>query len=150
MGIFFWAIFKGNKTFKVQVKYGIRLPKHWAWHHTLFLKCIFSLTFVLCRSFMQINTRSFIILWVHSEFAGWSALINLITIQRGFRLSSVLELVVVQMMPASFPLRFDHSPCDPAITLHGPPTNAFACIICNRRFSTTQQYNDHVLSKARI
>ncbi|XP_062838346.1 E3 SUMO-protein ligase ZNF451 isoform X3 [Anolis carolinensis] len=44
--------------------------------------------------------------------------------------------------------RFDHSPCDPAITLHGPPANDFACIICARRFLTTQQHSNHVLSKA--
>ncbi|NWS65729.1 ZN451 ligase, partial [Crotophaga sulcirostris] len=43
--------------------------------------------------------------------------------------------------------RFDHSPCDPTITLHGPPNNAVACVICCKRFSTSQQYNDHLLSK---
>ncbi|KAH0622059.1 hypothetical protein JD844_023982 [Phrynosoma platyrhinos] len=46
--------------------------------------------------------------------------------------------------------RFDHSPCDPAITLHGPPANAFACIICARRFPTSQEYSDHLFSKARL
>ncbi|XP_062981100.1 E3 SUMO-protein ligase ZNF451 [Elgaria multicarinata webbii] len=44
--------------------------------------------------------------------------------------------------------RFDHSPCDPSVTLHGPPANAFACIVCNRRFSTSQQYSDHLLFQA--
>ncbi|NXD81141.1 ZN451 ligase, partial [Halcyon senegalensis] len=43
--------------------------------------------------------------------------------------------------------RFDHSPCDPTVTLHGPPNNAVACVICCRRFPTSQQYNDHLLSK---
>ncbi|XP_053142461.1 E3 SUMO-protein ligase ZNF451 isoform X3 [Hemicordylus capensis] len=43
--------------------------------------------------------------------------------------------------------RFDHSPCDPTITLHGPPTNVFACIVCKRRFCTPQQYSEHSLSK---
>ncbi|XP_077668773.1 E3 SUMO-protein ligase ZNF451 isoform X2 [Eretmochelys imbricata] len=43
--------------------------------------------------------------------------------------------------------RFDHSPCDPAITLHGPPTNAVACVVCCKRFVTSQQYSDHLLSK---
>ncbi|XP_030092246.1 E3 SUMO-protein ligase ZNF451 isoform X3 [Serinus canaria] len=43
--------------------------------------------------------------------------------------------------------RFDHSPCDPTVTLHGPPHNAFACVICCERFSTSQQYSDHLLSK---
>nr|XP_056712148.1 E3 SUMO-protein ligase ZNF451 [Euleptes europaea] len=44
--------------------------------------------------------------------------------------------------------RFDHSPCDPAVTLHGPPSSYFACIVCNRRFPTSEQYSDHCLSKA--
>ncbi|XP_059698666.1 E3 SUMO-protein ligase ZNF451 isoform X2 [Haemorhous mexicanus] len=43
--------------------------------------------------------------------------------------------------------RFDHSPCDPTVTLHGPPHNAFACVICCEKFSTSQQYSDHLLSK---
>ncbi|NXN83127.1 ZN451 ligase, partial [Bombycilla garrulus] len=43
--------------------------------------------------------------------------------------------------------RFDHSPCDPTVTLHGPPHNAVACVICCEIFSTSQQYNDHLLSK---
>ncbi|NXW84610.1 ZN451 ligase, partial [Alopecoenas beccarii] len=37
--------------------------------------------------------------------------------------------------------RFDHSPCDPTVTLHGPPNNAVACVICCKRFATSQQYN---------
>ncbi|KFQ33980.1 Zinc finger protein 451, partial [Merops nubicus] len=37
--------------------------------------------------------------------------------------------------------RFDHSPCDPTVTLHGPPNNAVACVICCKRFSNSQQYN---------
>ncbi|KAM6461664.1 E3 SUMO-protein ligase ZNF451 isoform 2-T2 [Liasis olivaceus] len=43
--------------------------------------------------------------------------------------------------------RFDHSPCDPTITLHGPPANVFACIVCSKRFPTRQQYSEHLLSK---
>uniref|UniRef100_A0A8C5RDZ9 Zinc finger protein 451 n=1 Tax=Laticauda laticaudata TaxID=8630 RepID=A0A8C5RDZ9_LATLA len=43
--------------------------------------------------------------------------------------------------------RFDHSPCDPTITLHGPPANMFACIICGKRFPNNQQYSAHLLSK---
>ncbi|NXI45286.1 ZN451 ligase, partial [Galbula dea] len=43
--------------------------------------------------------------------------------------------------------RFDHSPCDPTVTLHGPPNNAVACVICCKCFSTSQQYSDHLLSK---
>ncbi|XP_048352574.1 E3 SUMO-protein ligase ZNF451-like isoform X2 [Sphaerodactylus townsendi] len=44
--------------------------------------------------------------------------------------------------------RFDHSPCDPTVTLHGPPSSSFACIVCNKRFPTSQQYSDHCVSKA--
>ncbi|NWU98010.1 ZN451 ligase, partial [Upupa epops] len=44
--------------------------------------------------------------------------------------------------------RFDHSPCDPTVTLHGPPHNAVSCVICCERFSTSQQYTEHLLSKA--
>ncbi|NXO03476.1 ZN451 ligase, partial [Rhinopomastus cyanomelas] len=40
--------------------------------------------------------------------------------------------------------RFDHSPCDPTVTLHGPPSNTVACVICCKRFSTTQQYTEHL------
>ncbi|XP_028921186.1 E3 SUMO-protein ligase ZNF451 isoform X1 [Ornithorhynchus anatinus] len=43
--------------------------------------------------------------------------------------------------------RFDHSPCDPTITLHGSPTNSFVCVMCFKRFTTQQQYSDHLLSK---
>ncbi|XP_039176197.1 E3 SUMO-protein ligase ZNF451 isoform X2 [Crotalus tigris] len=43
--------------------------------------------------------------------------------------------------------RFDHSPCDPTITLHGPPANMFACIVCGNRFASNQQYSGHLLSK---
>ncbi|XP_070789028.1 E3 SUMO-protein ligase ZNF451 isoform X1 [Pituophis catenifer annectens] len=43
--------------------------------------------------------------------------------------------------------RFDHSPCDPTITLHGPPANMFACIVCGKRFASNQQYSEHLLSK---
>ncbi|KAK9411334.1 zinc finger protein [Crotalus adamanteus] len=43
--------------------------------------------------------------------------------------------------------RFDHSPCDPTITLHGPPANLFACIVCGNRFASNQQYSGHLLSK---
>ncbi|XP_036105112.1 E3 SUMO-protein ligase ZNF451 isoform X4 [Molossus molossus] len=43
--------------------------------------------------------------------------------------------------------RFDHSPCDPTITLHGPLINSFACIVCYKNFVTQQQYRDHLFSK---
>ncbi|XP_006893207.1 PREDICTED: zinc finger protein 451 [Elephantulus edwardii] len=43
--------------------------------------------------------------------------------------------------------RFDHSPCDPTITLHGSFINSFACIICCEKFVTQQQYKDHIFAK---
>ncbi|XP_069462277.1 E3 SUMO-protein ligase ZNF451 isoform X2 [Ambystoma mexicanum] len=43
--------------------------------------------------------------------------------------------------------RFDHSPCDPAITLHGTPIPSYACMVCFRRFTTQEQYKDHLLIK---
>nr|XP_044632843.1 E3 SUMO-protein ligase ZNF451 isoform X1 [Equus asinus] len=43
--------------------------------------------------------------------------------------------------------RFDHSPCDPTITLHGPFFSSFACVVCYKTFVTQQQYRDHLLAK---
>nr|XP_008261294.1 E3 SUMO-protein ligase ZNF451 isoform X3 [Oryctolagus cuniculus] len=43
--------------------------------------------------------------------------------------------------------RFDHSPCDPTITLRGPFTSSFACVVCCKKFVTQQQYRDHLFTK---
>uniref|UniRef100_A0A2I2ZNN2 E3 SUMO-protein ligase ZNF451 n=1 Tax=Gorilla gorilla gorilla TaxID=9595 RepID=A0A2I2ZNN2_GORGO len=43
--------------------------------------------------------------------------------------------------------RFDHSPCDPTITLHGPFFSSFACVVCYKKFVTQQQYRDHLFDK---
>lgn len=43
--------------------------------------------------------------------------------------------------------RFDHSPCDPTITLRGPFTSSFACVVCYQSFTTQQQYRDHLFAK---
>ncbi|KAJ1150503.1 hypothetical protein NDU88_003294 [Pleurodeles waltl] len=43
--------------------------------------------------------------------------------------------------------RFDHSPCDPTVTLHGTPSSSYACVVCFRRFTTQQEYTDHLLIK---
>ncbi|MBZ3886389.1 Zinc finger protein 451, partial [Sciurus carolinensis] len=43
--------------------------------------------------------------------------------------------------------RFDHSPCDPTITLRGPFSSSFACVICYKNFDTQQQYRDHLFAK---
>ncbi|KAL0622216.1 E3 SUMO-protein ligase ZNF451, partial [Plecturocebus cupreus] len=43
--------------------------------------------------------------------------------------------------------RFDHSPCDPTISLHGPFISSFACVVCYKKFVTQQQYRDHLFEK---
>ncbi|XP_043762939.1 E3 SUMO-protein ligase ZNF451 isoform X6 [Cervus elaphus] len=43
--------------------------------------------------------------------------------------------------------RFDHSPCDPTITLHGPFISSFVCVVCYKNFVTQQQYRDHLFAK---
>ncbi|XP_055261850.1 E3 SUMO-protein ligase ZNF451-like isoform X2 [Moschus berezovskii] len=43
--------------------------------------------------------------------------------------------------------RFDHSPCDPTITLHGPFISSFSCVVCYKNFVTQQQYRDHLFAK---
>uniref|UniRef100_A0A8C5PJR9 Zinc finger protein 451 n=1 Tax=Leptobrachium leishanense TaxID=445787 RepID=A0A8C5PJR9_9ANUR len=45
--------------------------------------------------------------------------------------------------------RFDHSPCDPAITLHGAPVNLYACVLCSEFFKTKKEYIDHLTEKAK-
>uniref|UniRef100_A0A8C4XIF2 E3 SUMO-protein ligase ZNF451-like n=1 Tax=Erpetoichthys calabaricus TaxID=27687 RepID=A0A8C4XIF2_ERPCA len=45
---------------------------------------------------------------------------------------------------------FDHSPCDPTVTLKGAPSMSYACVVCCKRFSTEQQYNDHLQTKVRL
>ncbi|XP_041419103.1 E3 SUMO-protein ligase ZNF451 isoform X2 [Xenopus laevis] len=46
--------------------------------------------------------------------------------------------------------RFDHSPCDPTIHLHGAPSNSYACVACLQRFNSPDKYDDHVTAKARL
>ncbi|XP_066552929.1 E3 SUMO-protein ligase ZNF451 isoform X3 [Amia ocellicauda] len=43
--------------------------------------------------------------------------------------------------------RFDHSPCDPTVTLKGSPHISFACIACCRRYPSEKQYKEHLLAK---
>ncbi|XP_069830580.1 E3 SUMO-protein ligase ZNF451 [Dendropsophus ebraccatus] len=40
--------------------------------------------------------------------------------------------------------RFDHSPCDPTIALHGVCDNLYACVLCLKRFPSIREYNDHL------
>ncbi|KAM9316593.1 LOW QUALITY PROTEIN: E3 SUMO-protein ligase ZNF451 [Gastrophryne carolinensis] len=46
--------------------------------------------------------------------------------------------------------RFDHSPCDPTIYLHGACENLYACLICHQRFATLKEYNAHLFAKAKL
>ncbi|KAI7805582.1 E3 SUMO-protein ligase ZNF451-like isoform X3 [Triplophysa rosa] len=43
--------------------------------------------------------------------------------------------------------RFDHSPCDPTITLKGSPSSVYACLVCANHFSSKESWRDHVESK---
>ncbi|XP_056421753.1 E3 SUMO-protein ligase ZNF451 isoform X2 [Hyla sarda] len=46
--------------------------------------------------------------------------------------------------------RFDHSPCDPTIALHGVCENSYACVLCLKRFINVREYNDHLSEKAKL
>ncbi|XP_075718093.1 E3 SUMO-protein ligase ZNF451 [Rhinoderma darwinii] len=46
--------------------------------------------------------------------------------------------------------RFDHSPCDPTIALRGVCDNAYACVLCLKSFVSKNEYNDHLLAKAKM
>ncbi|CAN9499904.1 unnamed protein product [Ophioblennius macclurei] len=43
--------------------------------------------------------------------------------------------------------RFDHSPCDPAISLKGCPSELFACVACGEYFPTKDVWRKHLESK---
>ncbi|XP_051772307.1 E3 SUMO-protein ligase ZNF451 isoform X1 [Ctenopharyngodon idella] len=43
--------------------------------------------------------------------------------------------------------RFDHSPCDPTITLKGNPSSIYACVACGRHFSSKESWRDHLETK---
>ncbi|KAM6916229.1 E3 SUMO-protein ligase ZNF451 [Xenentodon cancila] len=43
--------------------------------------------------------------------------------------------------------RFDHSPCDPAISLRGTPSELFACVACGQHFQSKDAWRRHVESK---
>ncbi|CAH2248785.1 zinc finger 451 S homeolog isoform X2 [Pelobates cultripes] len=46
--------------------------------------------------------------------------------------------------------RFDHSPCDPTITLHGAPVPLYACVLCAKRFPSRKEYAEHLLEKKKL
>ncbi|XP_073421385.1 E3 SUMO-protein ligase ZNF451-like isoform X2 [Dendrobates tinctorius] len=46
--------------------------------------------------------------------------------------------------------RFDHSPCDPSIALHGVCDNSYACLLCLKRFGSIEAYDDHIAEKAKL
>ncbi|XP_077586484.1 E3 SUMO-protein ligase ZNF451 isoform X2 [Stigmatopora nigra] len=43
--------------------------------------------------------------------------------------------------------RFDHSPCDPTISLKGSSKMLFACVACCCHFQTKQEWRTHLLAK---
>ncbi|XP_072533690.1 E3 SUMO-protein ligase ZNF451 [Salminus brasiliensis] len=43
--------------------------------------------------------------------------------------------------------RFDHSPCDPTITLKGHSTPFYACVPCGRHYNTKESWRTHMDSK---
>ncbi|XP_068183154.1 E3 SUMO-protein ligase ZNF451 isoform X2 [Antennarius striatus] len=43
--------------------------------------------------------------------------------------------------------RFDHSPCDPTISLKGCPSELFACAACGQHFLTKDEWKIHLESK---
>ncbi|XP_064174078.1 E3 SUMO-protein ligase ZNF451 isoform X2 [Anguilla rostrata] len=43
--------------------------------------------------------------------------------------------------------RFDHSPCDPAVTLRGGPSEIYACVACGKSFQTKEAWQNHYRSK---
>lgn len=45
--------------------------------------------------------------------------------------------------------RFDHSPCDPTISLHGVGDSSYVCLVCQERFLTTEEYSVHLNTKVR-
>lgn len=53
-------------------------------------------------------------------------------------------------LPEVFIDRFDHSPCDPTITLKGGPSSVYACLACGNHFSSKESWRDHVESKVVI
>ncbi|XP_077109600.1 uncharacterized protein LOC143766095 isoform X2 [Ranitomeya variabilis] len=44
-------------------------------------------------------------------------------------------------------LKFDHSPCDPSIALHGVCDNSYACLLCVKLFGSIQANDDYVAEK---
>ncbi|CAI9598798.1 unnamed protein product [Staurois parvus] len=46
--------------------------------------------------------------------------------------------------------RFDHSPCDPTISLHGVSDSSYVCLVCQDRFVTTKEYTSHLAAKINL
>ncbi|KAM9365635.1 E3 SUMO-protein ligase ZNF451 [Pholidichthys leucotaenia] len=40
--------------------------------------------------------------------------------------------------------RFDHSPCDPTVSLKGSPSEFFACVACGKYFQTKEEWRRHL------
>ncbi|KAM5163038.1 E3 SUMO-protein ligase ZNF451 [Mantella aurantiaca] len=46
--------------------------------------------------------------------------------------------------------RFDHSPCDPTISLHGTCDSSYVCLVCQHRFATTREFTAHLTAKIKL
>ncbi|XP_075058654.1 E3 SUMO-protein ligase ZNF451 isoform X2 [Mixophyes fleayi] len=46
--------------------------------------------------------------------------------------------------------RFDHSSCDPTISLYGVCDTSYACLLCLQRFLSITEYNNHLAAKANL
>ena len=62
----------------------------------------------------------------------------------------VCRTLLIGPQPILCVCRFDHSPCDPTVTLKGGSTEQFACVACGLQFHTMDEWNTHLQSKVSI
>ncbi|XP_077345607.1 E3 SUMO-protein ligase ZNF451-like isoform X2 [Lithobates pipiens] len=46
--------------------------------------------------------------------------------------------------------RFDHSPCDPTISLRGVCDSSYVCLVCQEQFLTAKEYTVHLATKVKL